>query len=291
MKPSSRAATWKRIIAFLLLTAILSAVVQVAIVRGGGLNQSAWLVGLLMWCPGIAAIGLQLVARRTLAGMGWKLPSWRIAALAYFLPIAYALPVYALVWSSGIAHLVSPATMQALVAGWGMPTDMLWVIPVHAALVGSIGVLSGVVFALGEEIGWRGFLVPELSRVHSFQATALISGLIWAGWHYPILIFADYNGGVPIWFAIPCFTVAVTGIAVVMAWMRLRTGSFWPAVILHASHNSWIQEFFTPSTGESTNAKYLIDEFGIGLALSCAVVGWIFWRRGSALRESRPTAS
>jgi membrane protease YdiL (CAAX protease family) len=46
---------------------------------------------------------------------------------------------------------------------------------------------------IGEEIGWRGFLVPEFAKTQSFPATALITGFIWAIWHYPVLLFADYH--------------------------------------------------------------------------------------------------
>lgn len=46
--------------------------------------------------------------------------------------------------------------------------------------------LTGVATAAGEEIGWRGFLVPELAKGLPFTAVALVSGIIWAAWHYPI---------------------------------------------------------------------------------------------------------
>jgi membrane protease YdiL (CAAX protease family) len=53
-------------------------------------------------------------------------------------------------------------------------------------LTGTTGMLSGVAAATGEEIGWRGFLVPELAKALPFTGVALVSGLIWAASHYPI---------------------------------------------------------------------------------------------------------
>lgn len=105
-----------------------------------------------------------------------------------------------------------------------------------------------VIWALGEEIGWRGFLVPELSKTVSFTGTALISGVVWALWHYPILIFADYNAGTATWYALTCFTVMVVAISFVFAWLRLKSGSLWTGALLHASHNLYVQNIFTPLT-------------------------------------------
>ena len=64
-------------------------------------------------------------------------------------------------------------------------------------------------------------------------------------WHFPELIFADYNSGTPWWFGMTCFAVMVVSLSVIMSWIRLRTGSVWAAAILHASHNTFIQGFFT----------------------------------------------
>jgi CAAX prenyl protease-like protein len=94
------------------------------------------------------------------------------------------------------------------------------------------GSLQSLLSATGEELGWRGFLVPTLARSLSFGGTALLSGAIWAAWHVPLILFADYNAGTPAWFSVPCFAIMVVAIAVPMAWLRLRTASVWPAAIM-----------------------------------------------------------
>jgi membrane protease YdiL (CAAX protease family) len=99
-------------------------------------------------------------------------------------------------------------------------------------------VLTTAWATLGEELGWRGLLVPELARRFSFTATALISGVAWAAWHVPVMVLADYhNPGAPLWFGLVCFAVLVIGISFAFAWLRLKSGSVWPTVLLHASHN------------------------------------------------------
>jgi membrane protease YdiL (CAAX protease family) len=92
---------------------------------------------------------------------------------------------------------------------------------------GTLGLLEACPPALGEEIGWRGFLVPELAKTTTFFNTALISGAAWALWHYPLIIFGGYNGGTSIPYSLFCFTLAVIAISFPMAWLRLKSGSLW----------------------------------------------------------------
>jgi membrane protease YdiL (CAAX protease family) len=75
----------------------------------------------------------------------------------------------------------------------------------------------------------------------------------------------------------------VIGISFAFAWLRLKSGSLWTAVLLHASHNLFIQGIFTPLTQDSGPTMYWIDEFGIGLALGAVVVAYLFWRRRNEL--------
>jgi membrane protease YdiL (CAAX protease family) len=102
-----------------------------------------------------------------------------------------------------------------------------------------------------------------------------VSGAIWAVWHYPILLFADYNAGTPAWYALTCFTVSVVGIGFVFAYARLKSGSVWPAAILHGSHNLWIQGVFTPLTRDTGRTRWVIDEFGAALAVTAVGVAWL----------------
>lgn len=74
--------------------------------------------------------------------------------------------------------------------------------------------------------------------------------------------------------------------AAVFAWLRLRSGSLWPTVLLHASHNLFVQMVFTPLTIDTGYTAYVIDEFGIGLALALALLGYLFWRQRGALARS-----
>ena len=137
--------------------------------------------------------------------------------------------------------------------------------------------------ALGEELGWRGLLVPELAKITTFSKTALLTGLIWAVWHYPAIIFADYHGVAPRWFDLLSITTSILGMSIFTAWLRLKSGSIWPAVLWHGGHNLFIQQIFLDMTVDTGLTEYFVDDFGIGVLLATVVLGYIFWRKRSEL--------
>jgi membrane protease YdiL (CAAX protease family) len=246
---------------FLVLTFALSSIFYVFFAHAKTLSAGGGLyVGLLMWCPGVSALITRLVFQRNVRGEGWAWGPTRYELAGYALPIAYAACAYAAVWIFDFGG-VDLGRFKTNALGFV-----------------TLGLLTNLAFALGEEIGWRGFLVPKLAEGTTFTRTALISGIIWASWHMPLIIFADYNGGTPTLYSIACFAVMVVGISFPLAWLRLRSGSLWPAALLHASHNLFIQGFFDVVTVDTGVTKYLLSEFGAVLAFAAAITGWLFWR-------------
>ena len=269
----------RRIYLFLVLTFALSAVFWVLAGRGASVPQELITLG-LMWCPGIAALVTMLAFRRNVRGLGWQRGPVRYLLLSYALPVVYAGVVYGLTWLLGWGALTTER----------VPEGQPW--PVSALTNATVLFLAGGLLpALGEEIGWRGLLVPQLARLTSFTKTALISGAIWAVWHYPMILFAGYHGDTPRWYALLCFTVMAVAMSFAFAWLRLRSGSLWTAVILHAAHNVFIQTIFDPLTRDTGFTAYITTEFGIGLAVAAVVVAVLCWsRRGDVDGSASPVA-
>jgi uncharacterized protein len=278
----------KKIVTFLALTLMGSAVFYYLIISSGSLESMGGLwVLLLMWTPGLAGIITQLFYEHSLRGMGWKPGKVKYLLLAYVIPLLYCLVVYGLTWVSGLGLFPSPEFMEKLRTAFGAQMSDTLLILTFVARMGTLGVLVSMLSALGEEIGWRGLLVPELAKVTSFQKTALISGAIWADWHLPLILFSDYNmPGIPKWYATIMFIITVMGISFAFAWLRLKSGSLWTAALLHASHNLFVQSIFTPLTGMTPVTPYIIDEFGIGLALAAVVLMVVFWRKAVNMPEA-----
>ena len=258
---------------FLGLTFALSAVFWSLIVAAGSMRQGLYALG-LMWCPGVSALATRFVFPGGAPPGRPRSDVARWIGVAYVLPLGYAAAGYGIVWMAGLGA-VDLSRFQGSVVGFVI-----------------LGSLQSLLSATGEELGWRGFLVPALARRMSFGWTALISGGIWAAWHVPIIVLSDYNAGTPAWYAVLCFTVGITSLAVAHAWLTLRSGSFWPAAILHASHNLFVQGFFDVVTVDTGSTRWLTGEFGAALAAALGATAWLFWRqRGSVASQCAAPAT
>src|SRR5262249_23099094 len=283
----SKARVWKKIACFYALTMLFSFAFGAFILRAGKLEAGNLLfVTGTMWSPALAAFGTKKIFGENIRDLPWRWGRARYAWLAYLIPIGYALPIYLVVWLTGLGSfdtsILSKIAADFVLHDFPQPV-VLAVFVLMTATVGMVGKLSR---ALGEEIGWRGFLVPELSKVVGFPGIGLISGLMWAAYHYPVLLFADYNADAPRWYGVTCFTIWVVGGSFIMAWLTLRARSLWPAAILHASHNLFIQSILTPLTKDTGPTKFITDEFGIGLVITVTfaliILLWIRKSSGEA---------
>ena len=255
----AREAARRKVWTYLALTLVFSSIFYALIISAGSLAVHGGLYVLaLMWSPGVAALLTRLVHQRNLRGEGWGWGGTRWQLLAYFLPLAYATIAYGAVWLLRLGG-VGPFGSSLL-------------------LFAAIGTAQSCLSALGEELGWRGLLVPELAKLTDFTRTSLLSGAIWALWHMPLILFADYNSGTPKAYAVICFAVMVVGISFPFAWLRLRSGSVWTGMFLHASHNLWIQNFFDRVTIDTGRTRWFTTEFGAALAVVAVAVALVFWR-------------
>jgi membrane protease YdiL (CAAX protease family) len=270
---------WRAVGLFVLLTACLSDIFWVLI--NATQTPNPGYIWLLMWMPGVSALLTCRILRRPLSSLGWSW-NWRWVLIGYLIPVAYCLLASLVIWIAGIGGFPNTDFVHKAAALLGLGGAPDWVIiAMFVVLQGTTGMISGVGAALGEEIGWRGFLVPELAKALPFTGVALVSGMIWASWHYPITSVVYRDADVPAWFWIPTFTVSAIAVSFVLAWLRLKTGSLWPGVFLHASHNLWMQSIFSPLTTEKAYTKWIAGDLGIGLVIVATAVGVVFWlKRG-----------
>jgi len=279
----------QQVFMYLLLVFLFSSIFYLLILRahtlgaGGGL----FVIG-IMWCPGLAGMLCLKLNGRKLSELGWKWPQPKYALMSWYVPLLYAAITYLIVWSFGLGGFPNRDFMGTLASRMGLRTSPTVSTIVYVLLMGSFGLARSLSSALGEEIGWRGFLVPELSKTLGFTGTALISGIVWSCWHYPILIWGDYNAGTPTWYGLTCFTVLVVAISFVFAWMRLKSGSLWSGAMLHASHNLYVQTIFTPLTRNTGKTAWFIDEFGAVLPIVAVLFAIYFWRKRGELAVRVP---
>lgn len=255
----------RRIVTFVILVFAFSTPFYVLVVSHGGLQAEAGALYVipLMWMPAVAGIITTLIFQRNLRGMGWGLGKTKYYLIAYMTPVLYAGVAYAAIWLLGLGGL-----NFSLEGTSGLVTSL------------TVGVLTALITAAGEEIGWRGVLVPQLARVNPYPRTALISGIIWGLWHIPLIIAGGYSSGAPTWYAVSLFMVVVVGMSFAFAWIRLASGSIWTAAIMHSVHNSFIQSFLDKVTVNTGATAYFATEFGAALAIMAIIIAVIFSRIG-----------
>jgi membrane protease YdiL (CAAX protease family) len=287
---SPTAQSWRRIGVYLALVVLFSSVFDAVIIHIGTLGAGRGLyAGALMWSPGLAALATCRITGLPLSSLGLRWPAWRHIVAAWLVPFAYAAVAYTIVWIAGLGGVPDPRFVDNIATSFGMTG---WPAPLvligYATVSGVFAMPGAVARGLGEEIGWRGFLVPELSKVMSFGGVVVVTGVISTAYHVPVLVFADYNSGTPWWFGLSCFAVLVMSGGAIFAASRLRSGSVWPAAILHGSHNLFVQGVFTPMTYDTGNTEWIIDEFGIALALVVTVFAIVICRGMSrTLRDTQ----
>lgn len=270
-----------KVLTYLILTFALSSIFYYRIIHAGTLRGGGN-VFLLMWCPGTAGLLTQLLFERSVGGLGWGWGKTRYQFWSYFTPLVYSLAAYVIIWAAGFGGFFNRGFVEKAAARFGMHSA--WAtIGVLFVTAATLGVAESCMSALGEEIGWRGVLIPNVAKLTGYTKTCLITGAIWSVWHYPVLLFADYNGGTPVWYSLSCFTVLVLSISFVFTWLRLKSGSLWTGMLLHASHNLFVQAVFTPLTVDTGRTRYFIDEFGLVLPLTAAMAAYIFWRKRGEL--------
>jgi membrane protease YdiL (CAAX protease family) len=283
---SNRTNIW-RIVTFLVLASGLSAIFYVLIITGGK-GYAPWLLPLML-SPGVSAILTKLIFDRSLKGLGWKPGPAKWLGLGYLLPILYGAVVYGIVWLVGLGGFTTEA-IAGQMAELGMADAPAWqMVAVYMLLMGTIVyVRGGLLYSFGEELGWRGFLFPELHRMTSFTTASLISGVVWALFHLPVMLFSDYNSTAPIAFQVVVFFISAIANTFVYNWLRAKSGSVWPAVLLHASHNVFVSNVYDPLMARYPLTDFFVTEFGAGLMVVSVLMAVYVWARRDAIPAATP---
>lgn len=230
-----------------MLTPLLAVLLMLLLVTRDGYSRAGW-----------AALGLHRV------GVG----AWGLAVFVPFLVLGFA---YSVVWLTGIASFAMPAGAGSAI----QPLNLVF------------SILLTLVFAFGEEIGWRGYLLPHLSALGHRRAL-LFSGLLHGIWHLPVLLLTPYyhHAAHPL-IVVPLFLAGLTFTGVFYGQLRLMSGSVWPATIAHTAGNSLSTAFTALTlTASPLVLEYLVGESGVLTLIGLAVVaGWILYRRGQAIHS------
>jgi len=257
------------VLVFMLATLILTWVVWVPRAMG---TQVGLIGQLWTWIPAVTALGCAAVlyGRAGVGDLGRRLVLWRVS------------------WWWYLVVLLGPLVFSLLVAGIAMllgepwdaarPPTMTLSIPALALTLLILALTDG----LGEELGWRGYLLPRLLTHYRAVAASLIVGLYWWFWHLPSVWTAGAAmEGQPLWLLLADLLAK----SLLFTYVFLGTkGSVLIAILLHASTNLF---FVSPPTAADGDLTVPL----VALALKWVLAVALFVRLPQSFGDGRGSGS
>lgn len=206
--------------------------------------------------PAIAVFLLILFAKNKKDKIN-HLGLFNLGKIKWYLP-AISLPFLAIALSYYLG---------AMVGLLEMPSKLNLIIFIYQFIL--LTLMGPFIWAMLEEIGWRGYLQPKLINVLGFHQGILLTGFIWAVWHYIFIIFVGYYKTGNIFINTTLFTLTIIMMSYSIGWIRWVSGSLWPCIIFHSASNAAWQMMSAQFIVKNPNYIYVAGEAGL--------VNLMFW--------------
>lgn len=282
---TASAPSWRPVIIYCVIAYALAWLAALPLWIGSGLTSPAFMVCsvAMMFTPTIAAVIVtKFIEHRPIwSALGIKpnaSAGRTIGFLALAMVVIYAVVLLGMVSSalfgtykfdlanlSGFRMLLDSQLDAGgtPVESLGMPLRLVWALQFVNVVIGSV---INVIPAAGEEVGWRGYLFPRLLELTGPLPAVLISGVVWGLWHAP-LILLGYNYPSNPGLGLLAMCVFAIGIGAILAWLRQKGGSIWPAALAHGSLNAAAGSFMLMFA----DADFTVD------TMSGTIMGWGGW--------------
>lgn len=176
----------------------------------------------------------------------WWLAAWFIPAVLTILGAA----LYFLLFPNRFDSSMPMVAEQ--IAAQGLPIPAWVIVLVAVVQCVTYAPFINMFFALGEEVGWRGWMTPFLAERMGKRKALVLSGIIWGAWHWPVILFAGYNFGTGYWGA--PFTgglemcLACVALGILLSFLYEKTDSVWAPALAHGAINAaaGIGSYFLP---------------------------------------------
>ena len=230
-------------------------------------------VSLGMLCPALAMLLTRYVTREGFAvtgkdsmllGINFKGKKWIYFVIALFLPWIY------MELGNALTLLISPNAFDPHnPEQLGLADNeraVIYIQPIAAIVSG----VAASFAALGEEAGWRGYMMPKMIKLWGVGKAVVIGGIIWGMWHWP-LTYVGHNFGTGYFgypftgFAVMCVMCIFMGI--ILTFVTYKSGSIWPAAFLHAINN-----------GSPSVLQYFINTDKVSGWRSDSVASFLIWK-------------
>ena len=240
-----------KVLKYLIWAFALAYAIQIGaafIANSGHLVLGQLIVAGMMFVPMLSV----LLAGGSLRGMGWDPQlkrNWKLLLIAWLAPAvltAIGAMLYFLVFPKHFdlsgSYLTAAAGEEALaqLQAQGLSYPLYVLITAFSSV--TYGPVINTVVALGEELGWRGFLYPQLKARFGRKTGWLLGGVIWGAWHWPLIWLTGYEYGTD-YFGFPVVGMLLFCV-VTVAWGVLhdrlyeRSGSIWVPALFHGAINA-----------------------------------------------------
>jgi membrane protease YdiL (CAAX protease family) len=244
----------KRILIFIAFVIVVSWAVVLAVKQSGMMetNPTAGMMlanNIIIFLPALANIFTRLVTKEGWGNL-WLRPNFKRGWRFYL--AAWLLPLLATIVGGGLYYLLFPQSFDpnlsqvqsafaAIPSLAAQPWLAFLILFVQTMLITMI--INGIA-SMGEEFGWRAYLLQKLmvlfagadAKAHQntgARRSALLVGLIWGVWHYPLF----YLGSALTFPFILIYLLYTCSASVLLSWVTLRSRSVWPAAIGHGMLN------------------------------------------------------
>ena len=239
----------KRLIIFIALTIILAWIVFLLIPICGltyGSGASVVISAVAMFMPALSNLLTRLITKEGVGNMYLR-PHVKGHVKEYLL--LYFGPTVLLLLSGALYFLIFPGsfdpeltTLKGMVASsgkQGLAASTLLIVQVLIFVV--IGPIVNIIPTMGEELGWRGYLLPKLRMFLSDRAALIITGVIWGIWHLPIIVMG-HNYGTSYWgypvLGILAMIVFCVVLGIIEGYISIKLESAIPAAMIHSTVNA-----------------------------------------------------
>lgn len=228
------------------LTWIPGLILTLAGMRYGDALSGFYLMACML-IPALASILVRAFTKEGFRKMGWA-PGFQNGGWKWYLAAFFG-PTLCMLLGAVAYFLIFPArfdpsgaAMKAVLSQAGIAEAQIPLVMGVQLIQGLlIGPIINVPFTLGEELGWRSYLLPKLTGLYGQRKAILLSGLVWGLWHAP-MIAMGHNYGTGYWgwpiLGILAMVVFCLAMGSFEAFLTFRTGSVWPAAMAHSSLNA-----------------------------------------------------
>lgn len=236
---------------YCLLAFVLCWLAALPLWLGPGLSDAGLVAicgGIAMCTPAVSAILIvRLVERRSVfASLGLRVRGG-VGRFLGALAIGMVAPVVLLVASQLLAGALGTFDLdltlrQAVIdleLPAGTPLTQVWLAFGGKLLTAMVlGGAISLILALGEEIGWRGYLMPRIHQLWGLPAAIMAGGVIWGLWHAPLILLGYNYPDVAPWTGQLAMIAACVTVGGFLYSLTVRLGSLWPAALAHSVTNA-----------------------------------------------------